>query len=50
MRSRHKPHLDVETAACAQALISISVMSCRQGRMLYFDETNWKVSDKPQKA
>src|SRR5262249_10825501 len=46
-RSRQKPHLDVETAARAQALISMSVMSFRQGKVLYFDENTWKVSDKP---
>ncbi len=50
MRSRQKPHLDVETAACAQVLISLSVMSYRQGRVLYFDDQAWKVSDKPPKG
>ena len=50
MRSRQKPHLDVETAARAQVLISMSVESYRQGRVLYFDEKNWKVTDKPSKA
>ena len=50
MRSREKPHLDVETAACAQVTISMSVDSYRQGKVLYFDEKKWKVSDKPAKA
>jgi hypothetical protein len=50
VRSRQKPRLDVETAAHAQVLISMSVMSYRQGRVLYFDENTWKVSDKPLKA
>jgi predicted dehydrogenase len=50
VRSRKKPRLDVETAAHAQVLISMSVMSYRQGRVLYFDEKTWKVSDKSPKA
>jgi predicted dehydrogenase len=50
MRTRKKPHLDVETAACAQVLISMAVDSYRQGKVLYFDEKKWKTSDKPVKA
>ncbi|MCZ2151639.1 MAG: Gfo/Idh/MocA family oxidoreductase [Bryobacterales bacterium] len=50
MRTRQKPTLDVETAAHAQVLISMSVMSYRQGKVLYFDEAKWKVTDKPVKA
>jgi predicted dehydrogenase len=50
MRTRQKPHLDVETAACAQVLITMAVESYRQGKVLYFDEKRWKVSDKPVKA
>lgn len=50
MRSRQKPTLDVETAARAQVLITMSVMSYREGRVLYFDERNWKVTPKPPKA
>ena len=50
MRSREKPRLDVETAARAQVLISMAVQSYREGRVLYFDEKNWKVSPKPIKA
>ncbi len=50
VRSRQKPRLDVETAARAQVLISMSVESYRQGRVLYFDDKSWKVSDKPPKA
>jgi predicted dehydrogenase len=50
MRTRKKPHLDVETGACAQVLISMAVESYRQGKVLYFDEKKWKVSDKPVKA
>lgn len=50
MRTRQKPTLDVETAARAQVLISMAVQSYRQGKVLYFNESNWKVSDKPAKA
>ncbi len=47
IRTRNKPTLDVETAARAQVLISMAVQSYRQGRVLYFDESKWKVSDRP---
>jgi len=50
IRTRKKPHLDVETAACAQVLITGSVESYRQGKVLYFDEKKWKFSDKPVKS
>jgi predicted dehydrogenase len=50
MRTRQKPHLDVETGACAQVLITMAVESYRQGKVLYFDDKKWKVSDKPVKA
>ena len=50
VRSRKKPHLDVETGACAQVAISMAVESYRQGKTLFFDEKKWKVSDKPVKA
>jgi hypothetical protein len=50
MRTREKPHLNVETGACAQVLITMAVDSYRKGRVLYFDEKTWKVSDKPIKA
>ncbi|HUQ90076.1 MAG TPA: Gfo/Idh/MocA family oxidoreductase [Bryobacteraceae bacterium] len=50
MRTRKKPTLDVETAAHAQVLISAAVQSYRQGKVLYFDESKWKLSDKPAKA
>ena len=50
MRTREKPHLNVETGACAQVLITMAVDSYRQGKVLYFDEKKWKVSDKPVKA
>jgi predicted dehydrogenase len=50
MRTRKKPHLDVETGACAQVLICMAVESYRQGKVLYFDEKKWKLSDKPVKA
>jgi predicted dehydrogenase len=50
MHSREKPTLDVETAAHAQVLISMSVQAYREGHVLYFDEKTWKVSPKPPKA
>ncbi len=50
VRTRQKPTLDVNTAACAQVAITMSVMSYRQGRVLYFDEKKWKVVPKPPKA
>lgn len=50
MRTREKPRLDVDTAACAQILISLSVESYREGRVKYWDEKNWKSTDKPVKA
>lgn len=50
MRTRQKPTLDVDTAARAQVLITMAVQSYREGRVLYFDQTNWKVTDKPVRA
>lgn len=50
MHTRQKPHLPVETGACAQVLITMAVESYRRGRVLYFDEKTWKVSEKPVKA
>ena len=42
MRTREKPHLDVETGARAQAVINLAVQSYREGRVMYWDEKNWK--------
>ena len=50
MRSRQKPHLDVETGARAQAVINLAVQSYREGKVLYWDEKNWKASTHPAKA
>ncbi len=50
MRTREKPHLDVDTAAHAQILISLAVDSYREGRVKYWDEKNWKSVDKPISA
>jgi hypothetical protein len=50
MRTRQKPTLDVETAACAQVLITMAVQSFRQGKVLYFDERNFKVVDTRPRA
>jgi len=50
MRTRQKPHLDVETGARAVVLINLAVQSYREGKVLYWDEKRWKASDKPIKA
>ena len=50
MRSRKKPTLDVETAARAQVLITMAVQSYRQGKVLYFDEKKFRITDKPVSA
>ena len=50
MRTRQKPTLDVETAARAQVLITMAVMSYRSGKVLYFDEAKFKVVDKAPKV
>lgn len=50
MRTRQKPTLDVETAACAQVLITMAVQSYRQGKVLYFDEKRFTVVDTPPRA
>jgi predicted dehydrogenase len=50
IRSRQKPTLDVETSARAQVLITMAVMSYREGRVLYFDEKNWKMTPNAPKA
>jgi hypothetical protein len=50
VRSREKPHLDVETGARAQAVINLAVQSYREGRLLFWDEKNWKASAKAVKA
>ncbi len=46
MRTRQKPQLDVETGARAQVLITMAVKSFREGKVLYFDDKNWKIVDK----
>jgi predicted dehydrogenase len=50
MRTREKPHLDVDTAAHAQILISLAVESYREGKVKYWDEKAWKAVDKPVSA
>jgi predicted dehydrogenase len=50
MRTRSKPHLDVETGAKAQVVISMAVQSYREGRVLYFDEARWRVVPRPPRA
>jgi hypothetical protein len=50
MRTRQKPMLDVETAARAQVLITMSVHSYRRGEVLYFDEDRFKITNKAPRA
>jgi predicted dehydrogenase len=50
MRSRQKPHLDVETGARAVVAINLAVESYRTGKTIYWDPQHWKSSDKPLKA
>ncbi len=50
IRTREKPHLDVETGARAVVVINLAVQSYREGRTLYWDEKKWKASDKLVKA
>jgi predicted dehydrogenase len=50
MRTREKPHLDVETAGHAQVLISLAVQSYQEGRVKYWDEKNWRAVDSPISA
>ncbi|MGO9241621.1 MAG: Gfo/Idh/MocA family oxidoreductase [Bryobacteraceae bacterium] len=50
IRSRQQPRLNVEVAARAQVAISMAVLSYQQGKVLYFDEQKFKVTDKPPKA
>jgi hypothetical protein len=50
MRSREKPHLDVETGAKAVVVINLAAQSYREGKVMYWDEKKWKASDKPVKG
>jgi len=50
MRTREKPHLDVETAAHAQVLISLAVDSYRDNKVKYWDAENWRSQDHPISA
>ncbi len=50
IRTRQQPTLNVEVAARAQCVITMAVQSYRQGKVLYFDEKNWKIVDKAPKA
>ena len=50
IRSRQQPRLNVEVAAHAQVAISMAVSSYQQGKVLYFDEQNFKVTDKAPKG
>jgi hypothetical protein len=47
MRTREKPHLDVETAAHAQIAINLAVQSYRENKVKYWDAANWQARDTP---
>ncbi|MBS1786968.1 MAG: Gfo/Idh/MocA family oxidoreductase [Acidobacteria bacterium] len=47
VRTREKTVLDPLTAYKAMTTIAMSVQSYREGRVLYFNETSQKVTDKP---
>src|SRR4051812_4157592 len=46
MRTREKPHLDVETGAKAVVVINLAAQSYREGKTMYWDAQNWKATDK----
>jgi predicted dehydrogenase len=50
VRSRRQPVLNADIGVKPQVLISMAVQSYREGKVLYFDQRNWKVTDKPPKA
>jgi predicted dehydrogenase len=50
MRTREKPHLDVETGAKAVVVINLAAQSYREGKVMYWDAQHWKASDKPVRA
>jgi predicted dehydrogenase len=50
MRTREKPHLDVETGARAVVVINLAAQSYREGKVMYWDAQHWKASDKPIKT
>jgi predicted dehydrogenase len=50
IKSRQQPRLNVEVAARAQVAITMAVLSYQQGKVLFFDEKNFKVVDKAPKA
>jgi predicted dehydrogenase len=50
MRTREKPHLDVETGAKAVVVINLAAQSYREGKTMYWDAQHWKAVDKPVKG
>ncbi len=50
VKSRKQPVLNADVGAKPQVLISMAVQSYREGRILYFDEANWKVTDRPPRS
>ena len=50
MRTREKPHLDVETGAKAVVVINLAPQTYREGKTMYWDGKRWKATDRPVKA
>ena len=50
MRTREKPHLDVETGAKRRGGDQPGRRVVPEGKTMYWDAKNWKSSDKPVKA
>jgi predicted dehydrogenase len=50
VRTREKPHLDVDTGAKAVVVINLAAQAYREGKTIYWDAQHWKASDKPLKA
>ena len=42
MRTREKPHLDVETGAKAVVVINLAAQTYREGKVMYWDDKHWK--------
>jgi hypothetical protein len=49
MRTREKPHLDVETGAKAVVVINLAAQSYREGRTLYWDAGRQLFADTPSR-
>jgi predicted dehydrogenase len=50
IKSRKQPVLNADVGARPQVLISMAVQSYREGKVFYFDEANWRVTDRPPRS